>query len=104
MTHDQRNQLIEKEFAKIMEISRTKGIEYANSSVDANNNFKKLGEELGMDPKQILWVYAQKHNQAISNFLKTGESKSNEPITGRIHDAILYHLILLTLLHEENPF
>jgi hypothetical protein len=99
MNHQERNNFIENEFNKIMRICKTKGIEYSNSTQDANENFKKLGRELGMDMKQILWVYAQKHNQAISNFLKEGKVHS-EPIEGRIHDAILYHFILLSLLKE----
>lgn len=102
MNHEQRNAFIEKEFEKIMSICKTKGIEYSNSTEDANENFKKLSRELGMDPKQILWVYHQKHNQAISNFLKDGVSHSNESIEGRIHDAILYHFILLSLIAEEK--
>lgn len=103
MNHEQRNAFIEKEFEEnIMAICKTKGKEYSNSTEDANANFHKLGKELGMDPKQILWVYAQKHNQAISNFLKEGVSHSNETIEGRIHDAILYHFILLSLLAEES--
>jgi len=101
MNHKQRNESIEKHFQEIMKISKTKGLEYSNSE-EANNNFYKLGQELGLDPKQVLWVYAQKHNQSISQFIRTGETKSNESIEGRIYDAILYHFILLTLLESER--
>ena len=102
MNHAQRTASIEYHFGEIMKLSNTKGKEYANSETDANSNFKKIGVELNIDPKQILWVYKQKHNHAIAHFLKTGKIESTEPIKGRIYDEILYDFLLLTLLDEEE--
>lgn len=85
-----------------MKLSNTKGVEYANSNSDANANFKKLGAELDLDPKKVLWVYLQKHLYAITSFLRTGKVFSTESIKGRIHDAILYLFILLTMMEEEE--
>lgn len=101
MTHKERNDFIESEFNKIMELSRTKGVEYANSDVDANNNFKEIASKLGLDEKIVLWVYATKHFQAITSYMKNGETLS-EPIDGRIHDLILYLFILLSMESDER--
>ena len=102
MNHQKRNECIQKHFSEILKIASSQGIEYSNSTEDANRNFYKLGEELGLDPKQVLWVYAQKHNQSISQYIRTGETQSNETIQSRIYDAILYHFILLSLIEDEN--
>lgn len=99
MTHKERNESIKKHFDEIMNICSSKGVEYSNSD-DANMNFKALGEELGLDPLKVLWVYKQKHNRAIAQFIRSGSVKSNESIQSRIHDEILYDFILLTLLEE----
>jgi len=102
MNHKQRDESIRKHFDEIMQICSSKGIEYANDDLDANKNFKAVGEELGLDPKAILWVYKQKHNRSIAQFIKSGKTHSNETIQSRIYDEILYDFILLTLIEDEQ--
>jgi len=82
-----------------LEIGRTKGKEYTQT--DRLDNFKRLGQELGVDPKVILWVYLRKHIDSISSFIKTGAVLS-EPIQGRIKDARVYLLLLRGLIEEEE--
>ncbi len=102
MNHKTRNDFFSGVFAeKILGLSKTKGVEYANSDEDANMNFKRIGEQVGIDPRQVLWIYASKHYDAISSYLRTGEIHS-EPIDGRIHDLILYLFILLSLEYEHR--
>lgn len=84
----------------MLEISATKGVEYANDEADANANFKEIGKKLGIDPKMVLWIYATKHHQAITAYLKNGKVLS-EPINGRIHDLALYCMVLLSLIQDE---
>lgn len=101
MNHLDRKTFILDEFSKILDISSTKGVEYANSESDANANFKEIAEKMGLTPQQVLWVYATKHYQAITSYIRTGEVHS-EPIEGRIHDLILYCFILLSLEYEHK--
>ena len=80
---------------------QTKGTEYSRGEEDVNSNFKRLSEELGIESKQVLYIYLKKHLDAISYYIKTNEVKS-EPIEGRIADAINYLLILASLISEEQ--
>lgn len=102
MNHTQRKEFIEKEFEKMLAITQSKGVEYANSDNDANANFKEIGAKMGIDPKVVLWIYATKHFQSITSFIKKGHVESNEPIEGRVHDLALYSLILLSLIEDER--
>lgn len=102
MNHKDRKAFIEGEFKKMLEITSSKGVEYANSDDDANANFKEIGAKLGIDPKTVLWIYATKHFQAITSFVKKGHVISNEGIEGRVHDLALYCLLLLSLIEEED--
>lgn len=104
MNTEKRIEFFRKEFEKMMEISATKGVEYANDDHDANNNFKEIGKQLSMTPEQVLWVYVKKHLQAVESYLRRGSVLSNEPIEGRIHDIILYNFILLSLLEEKKMY
>ena len=102
MTTQQRIDFFREEFEKMMQISATKGVEYANDDHDANNNFKEIAKQMGITPEQVLWVYVKKHLQAVESYLRSGDVLS-EPIEGRIHDIILYNFILLSLIEEGKP-
>lgn len=79
----------------------TKGVEYTLSGLDVNNNFKRLGNELNLDPNKVLWIFLKKHLDAILNFINNGKVES-EPIEGRIADAVNYLLILASILEEQR--
>lgn len=86
--------------ARMVQLSKTKGQEYAGSD-DALANFRRIGAQLGLPPQVVLWVYLGKHIDAIASYVRNGHVLSEEPITGRIDDAILY-LILLRLLVDDT--
>lgn len=67
--------------------------EYARSSEDAFANFKRVGEALGIDPKDVLCVYLAKHLDGIQSHLD-GHTSQREPVQGRINDAIVYFCLL----------
>lgn len=92
--------LMDRHFAAITEINRTKGADYAGDQ-DALSNFKRHAEHLGLTPEQIWAVYGSKHWDAVITYCKTGAVKS-EPIEGRLHDVILYCFLLLGLIDEAN--
>lgn len=102
MNHAKRTEFIKGHFDKMIEITQSKGVEYANSDNDANANFKEIGQKLGLDPKLVCWIYATKHFQSITSYVKNGEVKSNEGIEGRVHDLALYCLLLLSLIEDEK--
>lgn len=76
-----------------------KGAEYA-SDTDALANFKKRAEDIGIDPKQILWIFLSKHLDSIKSFVKKGHELSDEPIAGRIQDSRNYLFLLHCLIVE----
>ncbi len=89
-----------------MEINLSKGREYAQGDEDALQNFKvisklvKLMFGADVSPEIVSFVYMAKHLLAIGDYVKHGDSRSNEPITGRVEDARLYLALLLGLLED----
>jgi hypothetical protein len=84
---------------KLVELTRTKGREYANDT-DQLANFKRLGRMLGLDPAQVAFVYLMKHIDALSSHLRDQDKELSEPISGRIDDAILYLILIKAQLDE----
>ena len=99
MTYEDFDKLLEKMFQEEKNIANTKGQEYTQG--DRLDNFKRIAKELGIDPKQVLWVYLKKHLDSISSFIKTNKVLS-EPIEGRILDARVYLSLLRGLIEEEK--
>ena len=85
---------------EILDLSRQGQKEYASNN-DAFSNFKEQGEELGLDPKVILWVHAMKHKSGIASYLK-GVKSQREDVRGRINDLIVYLFILRGIIEEED--
>jgi hypothetical protein len=85
-------------FAKIKEIRRTKGQEYATVE-DTLADFKEVAAETGTSPLQVWATYVKKHQRAIDTFVREGEVKS-EAIEGRVLDTVVYHILLLGLIED----
>lgn len=98
MTTDKFIRLIDRQHMIMMQLTESKGQEYARSCDDQLANFKRQGAELGTTPEQILMVYLNKHIDSIKSYVKKLGSDEvinlSEPIEGRIDDAILYLLLL----------
>lgn len=96
--------LINKTVDRINQLSRTKGGEYAGDE-DRLANFRRNGENLGLRMEQVWAVYAGKHWDAISQFVKdlgTGyERERGEPIEGRVDDLIVYLILFRAMLEER---
>ena len=97
--------LLNQTFAQMVELTASKGEEYANNAAtpdaDQHANFRRLAAELGMTDQQVLSVYLTKHIDAIKSYLKVGRVYS-EPIEGRIDDAILYLILLKGMIVEAK--
>jgi len=81
-------------------LTDSKGQEYANSC-DQLANFKRLSAQLGLTKEQVVMVYLAKHLDSIHSYVRNPDQDLSEPIQGRIHDAILY-LVLLKACIDEN--
>jgi len=81
----------------------SKGKEYSAGVDDANANFKRTGSALGVDPLSVAFIFASKHWDSITNYVKTGgKGTLTEPIEGRLGDLINYLLILATIIDEKR--
>lgn len=74
--------------------------EYARKSLNAFANFERVGDNLGIDKKEVLLVYLLKHIDGICSYVK-GHKSQREDVRGRITDVIVY-LCLLWGMVEEN--
>ena len=101
MTSYELHNLMQDVFDKeILDLYKKGQEEYASNS-DAFSNFKEQVEELGLDPKVILWVHAMKHKSGIASYLK-GVKSQREDVRGRISDLIVYLFLLRGMIEEED--
>lgn len=98
MTRDEFSELLECTFDEVRRLSSTKGQDYAPDH-DELANFKRAAERVGWSPQQVWAVFAGKHWDAILTYCREGQVQS-EPIEGRLHDLILYSVLLLAMVQE----
>lgn len=105
MNHEQFNQLMSDTFEQMRKLQDLKGGEYAGDA-DRFENFKRNGIRLGLHPLTIWAVYANKHIDAINQYvadLQSGKQRNrSEPMEGRFHDVLNYFMLGLGMLHEEQ--
>lgn len=75
--------------------------EYAHDDQEACANFIRIGRELGLDPKVVLWVYFKKHLDGILAYIN-GMKSQREDVRGRIKDARVYLVLLRALIEDEE--
>lgn len=83
----------------------TKNAEYGDKA-DVLANFRRLADQQGV-PMSTAWFFlAGKHIDTITQYVKdVRENKSrsrSEPIRDRIDDMVVYSLLLLAIVAEEN--
>ena len=101
MNHQTFKNIIDQTFATMHNLTASKGVEYANSD-DQLANFKRLSGELGLSPEAVNLVFLTKHIDSIKNFVRSGGKSESEPIFGRIDDAILYLILLKSIITEKQ--
>lgn len=91
-------------FAGCEELLIVKNGEYAHGD-DMLDNFKRNGVVNGISPLTVWNVYASKHVDAITTFVKDVQHGQDRPrsesILGRFDDAINYFLLGKALAQEE---
>lgn len=100
MKWEEQKRLFDAMVGELNGLLTNKGREYA-SDADALANFKS-GDDIGVTPLQKAWIFTEKHISAIKSYIKKGQVLSNEPIEGRVHDAINYLFLILCLIKEQE--
>ena len=75
--------------------------EYARKSNNAFANFERVGENLGIDRKEVLLVYLLKHIDGICSYAK-GHKSQREDVRGRITDVIVYLCLLCGMVESDG--
>lgn len=102
MTNKAFYELMNNIFVDALAIAQQKGADYTKGSADALANFKEGGKAIGIDPKEVCWVFMNKHYQAITNYVRTDGKSESEPISERIKDMINYLVLLQAIITEET--
>lgn len=100
MTNTEFYNLMKRTFEEAEKIARAKGEDYTKGSADALANFKEGGEDIGISPMKVCWIFMNKHYQAITNYVKTGGQSESEPIDMRLKDLINYCVLMLGIIEE----
>lgn len=75
--------------------------EYAHKEDNAFDNFDRLAADLGLQPEQVLWVYAMKHRDGIASYIN-GHKSQREDVRGRINDLIVYLMLLRGMVERRE--
>lgn len=100
MNWNEHKRLFDKMIDEETDLLYKKGLEYAGDT-DSLGNFKDC-DDIGIDPKQKLWIFLSKHLSSIKSYIKNGTEYSTESIEGRINDARNYLALLYMLIQEEK--
>lgn len=106
-TNEQWEILLSNTFRSIENLGKTKGSEYSGD-LDRLANFRRNAERIGLLQETVWAVYAGKHWDAISTYIKklqaTGQYPINlsEPIEGRVDDLITYLLLFKAMIQEAT--
>lgn len=101
MTREKLSETMDKVFGECGGLREAGQKEYAHREENAFANFERVGERLGMDRKQILMVYAEKHLDGVHSYIG-GHKSQREDVRGRINDLIVYMCILRGMVDEEE--
>lgn len=101
MTQQELGDLMERVFDELRETRQAGQAEYAHDSSNAFANFQRAAADLGLDQKEVLWVFAMKHRDGIAAYLQ-GHKSQRENVRGRIKDLMVYLLILWGMIEEEE--
>jgi hypothetical protein len=75
--------------------------EYAGADENALGNFERLALMLDINRESILWVYATKHLDGITSYLR-GHKSQREDVRGRINDVIVYLILFRAMIDDKE--
>lgn len=92
-------------FDDIMGLVHGKGREYSGPE-DRLRNFRNIAKDIGINKETVLYTYMKKHWDSVTTWVKDQEQGNDvqlsEPIEGRIHDLIVYLLLLTAMVDEKE--
>src|ERR1700677_3903425 len=104
-SHERYGALLQSTITKIIELSKLKGGEYAGDD-DQLANFRRGGERIKIPMEVTWWVYANKHWDAITQFVQdvqTGKKRDRlQSLHGRADDLIVYLLLFKAMIDERE--
>jgi hypothetical protein len=104
-TMEQWDCLLTNSIAKIKELSKLKGGEYAGDH-DRLANFRKASTNLDLPMETIWLIYAGKHWDAVTQYVKDLQHCTTRPrmesISGRLDDIIVYSLLFKAMIEERE--
>jgi hypothetical protein len=102
---DMFNHLVDHTIAVARHLAVTKGGEYAVAG-DRLDNFRRGARDLDLSMEQVWRVYAGKHWDAITTYVRDMQTGTNrersESITGRVDDLIVYLMLFKAILFERG--
>ena len=98
-TKQQVKELMDRIFQDLQKVREEGHNEYAHGD-NALDNFERNAKEVGASREQILWVYAMKHKDGISSWIK-GHRSQREDVRGRIKDLIVYLILLWAMVEDD---
>jgi hypothetical protein len=105
MTCGDMEEFFRQSFEDLLRLRRLKSGEYSEES-DALSNFRRNAKDLGVEMETVWRVYAHKHWDALSLYLRDVQQgttrERSEPIEGRIDDLLVYLLLLKAILRERE--
>jgi hypothetical protein len=101
MTTAEFNKVLDFAWNKILFLRNSGQKEYAHDEDNVFANFERVGASLDLDRKKVLMVYLLKHLDGINAYIK-GHKSQREGVDGRIGDALVYLLLLLGMVVEED--
>lgn len=103
--HSRYNSLVSETWDEVISLGIKKGGEYAGDE-DRLANFRRNAERLGLNMETVWGVYAGKHWDAISQYIKDlnqGITRERlESISGRADDLIVYLLLFKAMVEERD--
>ena len=75
--------------------------EYAQDEDNVFANFERISNTLEISREKVLMVYLLKHIDGISAHTK-GYKSQREDVRGRLTDAIVYLMLLWSMIVEER--
>lgn len=104
MTRERELELAADVFNGALKMMERKGDTYA-SAEDVLSNFKRTGERLGLTPFQTLFVYMDKHIEALFNAVRRSPERpscADGELEDKVRDVIVYCILFLCLLDESS--
>jgi hypothetical protein len=106
-TMEQWDKLLASSIAKINELSKLKGGEYAGNH-DRLANFRDEAKALDLPMETIWCIYVNKHWCAVKQYVKDLQHGTTRPrmesISGRLDDIIVYSILFKAMIEEREGF